>query len=70
MQFARSRSLPSLSNHPLRQPLALAAAPRTRPTGLTGSSRTRFAAHRFHRTVELIGACVMMAAFLMLALFA
>jgi hypothetical protein len=40
------------------------------PKGGWGSSRTRFAAQRFHHTVELIGACVMMAAFLMLALFA
>jgi len=70
MQFARSRSLPSLSHRPLRQPLVLAAAPGTRPQGGRGSGRTRFAAHRFHHTVELIGACVMMAAFLMLALFA
>ena len=36
---------------------------------IRGRTGTRFAANRFHHTVELVGACVMMAAFLVLALF-
>lgn len=70
MRFARLGTLSLSTDRRARPSGALTRAPGGRLGGLRGSSRTRFAARRFHRTVELFGACVMMAAFLMLALFA
>ena len=70
MRFARHGALSLPSDRPLRLPRALAEAHGSRRGWAKDSARARFAAQRFHRTVELVGACVMMAAFLMLALFA
>lgn len=62
MLFARHRALP-VSSVPFTRRTRSAVAIRTAPKLLAGI--------RFDRqTVELIGACVMMAAFLTLALFA
>ena len=62
MLFARQRVLP-VSISPFTRRDRSAVAIRTAPKLLAG---IRFD----HQTVELIGACVMMAAFLTLALFA
>jgi hypothetical protein len=70
MRFARLGTLSISTDRPVRQSGALTAAHRSRSDRARGSAGSLFAAHRFHHTVELIGACVMMAAFLVIALFA
>lgn len=66
MLFAKPRTLPFTISRFAGQPAAVAVAPSARK----GMAGTHFAAHRAQHMVELIGACVMMAAFLVVALFA
>ena len=74
MRFARQATISTPIHRPMRLTGTVAAA-RGGRTELAASSvrpgpRARFAGIRLHHTVELVGACVMMAAFLILALFA
>ncbi len=63
MRFARSNSITRIRcRRPRSRTLALAHA--------AAAPGARFAEHRYQHAVELVGACVMMAAFLAIALFA
>ena len=69
MLFASQRAIP-VSHHKPGSPTATVVIRGRRGKSILGLARTHFATSRFHRTVELIGACVMMMVFLVLALFA